>query len=190
MEWTYSNIVSISTQAATAIAAGWVFWLRVRKRVISWQKSVMAAEDLVITFGEQPAKEIKRLMDIMAKASDAREVAQNIICHRMGLGIYMCDLTAKCIWANPKLADIFEMGKDEMMGWGWLGNIRRQDQTRVREAWQLAVKEMLPYRETYILRNGNIVETEAFLIHGKSCYVGYAVITGTQEEPKTRTEKE
>ena len=165
---------------------GIVAWRKLRLRVLLWRNSIELVTKLKGHFGDDPSARIKELLDDIIRTADAMEVRQNIVCDHLGIGIYMCSLEAKCTYGNPKLADIFGIGREELLGWGWLQAISRGDQTRVREAWQLAVRERLPYRETYTLRDGTEVETEAFLIASHSSYVGYVTIRRSAEGPPDR----
>lgn len=176
MDLTPSVIMGIAGQAATAVAAGWVIWLRIRKKLMSWQDSLTTSEKLIATFGAEPAAEIRKLIKVLEDTSDSNEVRQNIICAHLKIGLYMCDLNAHCTYANPMLGDILGIDRENCLGWGWLQAIKKEEQARVRINWAMSVKEKLPYQETYTLKDGTVVTTEAFLSHGKSMYVGYVAI--------------
>lgn len=180
MEWTPETIIKIGGQVATAATTGFVIWRKLRLRVLMWRSSVELTTQLTKNFGADPSKRIRQLFDEIIQAADAMEVRQNIVCDKLGIGIYICALDAKCTYANTTLTSLFNIGgKEAMLGWGWLAAISKEDQVRVREAWATAVKEFLPYRETYRLRNGMLVQTEAFMIHSQSCYVGYVTVIET-----------
>lgn len=178
MDWTLSAIMTLSGNIITSVAAGWVIWLRIRNRIASWRKSVVTSDGLVTTFGVDPATEIRKLIKALEDNSESNEVRQNIICAHLKIGLYMCDLNALCTYANPMLGDILGVDREDCLGWGWTKAIKIEERDRVRISWAAAVKEKLPYQETYTLRDGTLVMTEAFLSHGKTMYVGYvAVVT-------------
>jgi len=179
MQWDLPTLVTYGSQAAAALGAGWLMWLRFRKRLLRLDASLTAASGMVETFGISPAEEVKKRIQSLENVSEAMEFRHNVVCERLGIGIYMCGLDATCTYANPVLADLFSLDREQMLGWGWLGAIHPTDQPRVREAWQMAVREKLPYRENYRLRSGTPVETEAFLLHNKTAYIGYVIATPT-----------
>ena len=175
MQWDLPTVITYSTQAATAIGAGWLLWLRFRKRLGTLDQSLTAAAGMVTVFGPSPAEEIRKRLLELETVVEAMEFRHNVVCERLGIGIYMCGLDARCSYSNPQLASLFALDRDEMLGWGWLSAVSHNDQDRVRESWQMAVKEKLPYREQYRLRSGKVVETEAFLLHNKTAYIGYVI---------------
>jgi len=183
MTWDLPTIATNLSQAAAAIGAGWLMWLRFRKRLFRLDASLTAASGMVDAFGPSPAEEIRKRLLVLETMAEALEFRNNIVSERLRIGIYMCGLDAHCTYANPQLADMFKLDRDQMLGWGWLSGLASLDQARVRAAWQLAVKEQLPFRERYRLRAGLTVETEAFLLHNKAAYIGYVMEVPHPDSP-------
>ena len=182
MEWNLDEIGKIAGQVATAATTGYVVWRKLRLKALLWRRSMELSAQLTKNFGPDPSARIKELLDDIIQTADAMEVRQNIVCDHLGIGVYMCGLDARCTYANPKICEMFGMGREAMLGWGWLAAVSKADQVRVREVWTTAVKELLPYRETYYLRDGTLVRTEAFMIHSHECYVGYVVVVDPSDK--------
>lgn len=184
MEIDPSSAITIGTQAATAITAAWVVWVRGRKRLHAIERSLTAAHGLVTSFGEAPAAALLKRLEALETRMEIVDMRGNILCDRLGVGIYICSLDARCSYANATLSNLFGVDREDMLGWGWLAGITPSDQLRVKTSWALAVQEKLPYKDTYRLRSGPTVQTEAFLLASKSGFLGYVVVlSNTPQTP-------
>lgn len=92
-----------------------------------------------------------------------------------GVGYYECEpIAGECTYANRYLCDLFGLSLEEFLGFGWTKSIHSQDErVRIYKSWQAAVKESIPYNETYKIdtRNGvKTVQTKAWAARDKKTH--------------------
>jgi diguanylate cyclase (GGDEF)-like protein/PAS domain S-box-containing protein len=65
------------------------------------------------------------------------------------VGILRADLDGKCVYVNPKWREIAGVSDESAMGTGWLKAIHYEDHTQVLKNWNMAVKQLKPFRVEY-----------------------------------------
>lgn len=68
-------------------------------------------------------------------------------------GIFECDAEGQCLYANPALAALFGLEREELLGSGWLSALPPGTRIDQWELWQDAVKHDIPYASTYEIHN-------------------------------------
>lgn len=67
--------------------------------------------------------------------------------------IFECDAAGQCLYANPALALLFGMEREELLGSGWLAALPPTTRMDQWELWQDSVQHDIPYASTYEIHN-------------------------------------
>ena len=177
----YSGIVELLTivAGATGVILG-IIWTLIRFGCRMY-RVLPAVDRLHDLFGESPIHELHTVISDIRTAVGEVEIRQRIAERHLEIGIYVCTPDGKCTWANDYLCDAFGIDSSDMLGFGWLNAVSKNEQLRVHTAWKSAVAEGIPYRELYEVepRDGRPnwkAMTQAWPVvrNGKTvCYVGY-----------------
>ena len=112
--------------------------------------------------------------------------------------MYICDKEGACTWTNEYLNNIFGLDSQEMLGFGWLTSIHRDDRKRVNEEWMYSINNNIPYDSYYLVINSrdNLlinVKTKALAVVDTNdevqCYIGYLREESRSKLNKTTHEK-
>ncbi len=57
------------------------------------------------------------------------------------VGIYRCDVNAKCTFANQEWCQLADMSRDEALGGGWVRAIHPEDRARCQQMWREAAEQ-------------------------------------------------
>lgn len=118
---------------------------------------VHVIKDIERHFGKEAGRAIKEILQKRAASLVIDGIRLDIIENAIGLGIYICDATGKCTYANKTLANMFGMQQKDMLGYGWTTNII--DQQKAFLNWRFAVDNRIPYNDVYEVElNGKIVK--------------------------------
>lgn len=189
----YSGFVEFFTIVAAGVGTAiGILWALIRFGCRMY-RVVPAIDRLHDLFGETPVHELHKIIGDIRTAVGEFEIRQRIAERHLEIGIYVCEPTGKCTWANDYLCDAFGIDSNDMLGLGWLSAISKREQVGVHTAWKQCVADALPYRESYtvvpvdgrpewkavtqawpVVRNGRVV-----------CYVGYV----KQDETTTESAK-
>lgn len=97
------------------------------------------------------------LMDTRNMAYIAAARANSLSNHSK-FGMYECDPSGRCTFANAALCDLFGMDSSAMLDHGWLSAIVDEERAASADAWEKSVREHLPYSWTYHIRNARTKE--------------------------------
>lgn len=171
------TILAIFGGLSTLAGIGWVAWRYVRSLYRVW----LSVDSLHVEFGEEPIKRLIAIIRGIEENTTEIELRQRITETHLGIGVYTCATDGRCTWANEVLVQSFGIDSVEFKGFGWTAAIDASERDRVVKTWQLAVKEVLPYKEKYrvIPPNGlsawnAITEAWPVVVNGKMiCMIGY-----------------
>lgn len=104
-------------------------------------------------FGDRPAKRIADAVRTVSCSQDLAQLKVEILHRHLGIGIFVCDPSGKCTEVNDQLCELFGLDSKEMVGFGWLSAVVEGDRMETHKAWAYAVKNDLPYRSEYTIRN-------------------------------------
>lgn len=154
-------------------------------------RSIMLGNHFYSIFGETPAQTIKEVHDAIKSAHNVLEVRQQISERYLKIGIYICDLSGRCIWTNDYLDTIFNRDSRDMDGFGWLQSVHPEDRQRVHATWMYSVSNGIDYNCKYTVCNYEDsisieLNSSAILVYNNSnikhCYVGFVEILSIKEE--------
>lgn len=187
--WDWHTKVAASIGALTAISL-------FLKRVRGWIGVVLARVGHAFTvptafvreFGELPAEKVRKAFLEMSKTQDLSELRQQVLSKHLEFGLYICDTSGRCIEANPYLCDLFGMGREDMLGFGWLKGVAPEHRQRVHTEWMWAVNTDVPYRSVYKVENqrdghSSWIKTEAFTAKKGGAIIAIAGILHEIEPP-------
>jgi len=140
-------------------------------------------------FGDDPAAQIRDLLDRLRHFDTEATVRFEIVSRHLDIGIYVCSADGRCSYTNDVTCEIFERDSHSLIGYGWLDAIEGDERIRVFERWDAAVKNQLPYSEEYWIRgarSGNRVRIRTKAYAGKVdgqviCFIGYVERVNTEE---------
>jgi PAS domain S-box-containing protein len=76
----------------------------------------------------------------------------------VGIGIYQCSVDGKCLYANHKLCEMFNLSFEDMLNYGWAKGIISEDRAKALSTWKFAIKNETPYEDFYRVDNdGSLV---------------------------------
>jgi len=161
------------------------FWTRLASAVLA----ARAAHSLAGVFGEEAGPEIQRLFAIIARSDGEQQLRQRVVESHLKIGVYECDLSGKCIWCNPYLAELFGLDSERMRGYGWLSAIVPDERIDVQKRWRISVDQGIPYDDTYTIENQRTMKrvrcrSRADLVKADSeplCYVGWVKVVPIPE---------
>lgn len=142
-----------------------------------YNSGVPLVKNIEKEFGKEPGMVIKALIQSQSKDFKTADLRLQKIESHAGLGIYACEADGKCKFANPALAELFEMDRIEMEGYGWLKNV--VDKETVYDNWQFCVKAGIPYSDTYEIHTqsgSKKIFTEATPTFEHDILIGYVGI--------------
>lgn len=103
--------------------------------------------------------------------------------------MFECDPTGSCVHVNLTMAEMFGMPEEAMRGYGWLdAMLDSTERDRVRVAWETALENRMPYRDTYRVHNRTTGERFFAHAHAHSITTKEGVvlsIIGVVEKKKT-----
>ena len=77
----------------------------------------------------------------------------NMLSNHSQYGMYECDASGRCTFANAALCELFGRDSSQMIDHGWLSAIVDEERAASADAWTKAVRENIPYSWTYHIRN-------------------------------------
>jgi len=132
-------------------------------------------------FGVNPVEQLHELVSKAHGRIGEIEIRQRIAERHLAIGVYVCDPSGDCEWANDYLCESFGIDSLEMRGFGWLSALHRDDRERVHREWMRSIEHHLPYLDQYTVvpRDGQAewkAISEAWPVMSGTtivCYVGY-----------------
>ena len=99
---------------------------------------------------------LDRIQDQLTKAS----FVQRSLILQSGKAFWETDSEGKWLWASPALCNMIGLEEEAILGHGWVTNIHPDDQERVFNEWQLAIKQDRQFRSFYrfLHTNGSVVK--------------------------------
>ena len=153
-------------------------WFEKRFYMYSTGHSLISSIDK--EFGKDAGMVIKSLIQQQSRDYKTTDIRLQKIESHTQLGIYACEPDGKCKFVNPALAEIFEMDREEMSGFGWLKNV--VDKETAYENWNFCVKAAIPYSDTYEIKTTSGIKriyTEATPSFEHNILIGYVGIIKT-----------
>jgi PAS domain-containing protein len=180
----------VVTIIVTIGGALWGIYKVLRKPVMKWyeKKSYIysTGHSLINSidkeFGKDAGMVIKALIQQQSRDFKTTDIRLQKIESHAQLGIYACEPDGKCKFVNPALAEIFEMDREEMSGYGWLKNV--VDKETAFENWKFCVNAAIPYSDTYEIKTEKGIKkiyTEATPSFEHNILIGYVGIIKIQE---------
>ncbi len=120
---------------------------RIERSLYIHTTGVHVVQDIEKTFGREAGVALRRMVETLHQKIDMKDIRLDILENTLSIGIYLCDGDGKCTYANKTLADMFNMDKERMMGYGWLEPI--VNKKAAYETWKFAVDNRIPYSDTY-----------------------------------------
>lgn len=150
----------------------WAFWKFLGKKV--W-KSVLYSfywystgyhvlADIEKSFGREAGMTIRRMVEMLHHKVDMKDIRLDIIENTLSIGIFICDASGKCTYANRTLAEMWGMDKDRLRGNGWLEALN--DRERIYKSWIFAVENKIPYSDVYEVE-GHTGTVEKFAVEAE-----------------------
>lgn len=149
-------------------------------------------------YGDDPAEKIKNTQELHRYAKDLLSVRVSISEQWLKIGVYICNKEGECTWTNEYLNNMFGLDSQDMLGFGWLTSIHRDDRKRVNEEWLYSINNNIPYDSSYLLINARdnlliSVKTKALAVVDNNeevqCYIGYLREESRSKLNKTTHEK-
>ena len=144
--------------AIGAVAA----WLRAKGRKVLAEEILSEIRDQVKpNGGSSLADAVNRIESSVADLVSQLHILQAgyRFAMRDGEAIWECNASGECVYANAHLCELFGLPLNEMVGWNWLAAIDGpQERARVADAWRISVKDGIPYRIEYRVRNSRTGE--------------------------------
>lgn len=149
-------------------------------------------------YGDDPAEKIKNTQELHRYAKDLLSVRVSISEQWLKIGVYICNKEGECTWTNEYLNNMFGLDSQDMLGFGWLTSIHRDDRKRVNEEWLYSINNSIPYDSSYLVINtrDNLiisVKTKALAVIDSNeevqCYIGYLREESRSKLNKTTHEK-
>jgi PAS domain S-box-containing protein len=72
---------------------------------------------------------------------------------RADIGLFECDRSGMCTFANSAMSNIFGLAQEELKGNGWLQAIDENERYEVWDAWHKMIEDNIPYDTTYLVIN-------------------------------------
>lgn len=149
------DIVTIGGYIVVIITACYTFvkwiWPKISPLFInSWYyygTGVHVLKDIEKNFGKEAGRILKDIIQQRGLEIVIDEMRLNIIENTIGIGIFICDISGKCTYANKTLARMFGISQAEMLGNGWLTPI--VDKQKAYLNWKFSVDNGTPYRDDY-----------------------------------------
>lgn len=110
----------------------------------------MLSKNMVRHFGKDAGESLRNLLasknyEILLNSARLDELE-----NETGIGVYVCNGDGVCTYANKTLSDLFGIEQEQMKGFGWAKGII--DQQKAVNNWNFAIKNNLPYSDTYSIR--------------------------------------
>ena len=194
IKWLIENY-GIITAAGTAVLTSFLFLKKWVKNAI---RSLSLSNKFHDLFGDNPAEKIKDTHELHRYAKDLLTARVSISEQWLKIGVYICNKEGECTWTNEYLNNIFGLDSQDMLGFGWLSSIYKDDRKRVNEEWLYAIRNNIPYDSTYFVVNNRdnlliSVKAKALAVVDNDdevqCYIGYLREESRSKLNKTTNEK-
>ncbi len=178
IQWVFGILASAGT-----LGAAWVGGRRIVRRVARRWRFIGA---LAAEFGEDAATLIG-IIRTFESGHGQLELRQRIAERHAALGIYTCDPDGRCTWCNDWVCEAYRIDSADIVGFGWIAAVAKEDQQRVRDRWLDCVQHQTPYRDEFIVEptNGDpwMATAEAWPVKNSAgeivCFVGCVTETDT-----------
>lgn len=186
LKWIIDNYGTVTAGLAIALS----LFLFIKK----WHKHAINSINLSIKFydifGNSPAQEIEGLCESIREEQSLLEIRQQISERYLKIGVYITDLEGKCTWTNDYLNQIFGRDSKDMLGFGWLIGIHKDDRNRIHGEWMYSVNNKIEFSSDYVICNGKndlaieVTSSAVAVVNDKKerqCYIGYVTINKITE---------
>ena len=149
----FGKIAGIVISISTAIyAAGMIAWKKIIKPRLDKAKSERLAMMASISAIHL---ELRTATDrILYEIEDMRET-HKITLNAQKVPFWISDKTGSCEYASPELCRIMGHNESEILGLNWIKWLIPEDKQRIREAWEISVKERTAFDEFYTYINSD-----------------------------------
>lgn len=106
-------------------------------------------DEITHEFRPNGGKSIRDRLNRIEVDLQKKDVRYRVVLDSAHLGIFECDATGACTYANRTLCDWFEMQHSEMLGNGWLAAIKAEEREAVHSNWKDAALNDIPWSTTY-----------------------------------------
>ena len=194
ISWLFENY-GVITAVGAAVLSSFLFLKKWGKNAI---RSLSLSNKFHTLFGDDPAEKIKSTQELHRYAKDLLNIRVSISEQWLKIGVYICNKEGECTWTNEYLNNILGLDSQEMLGFGWLSSIYKDDRKRVNEEWLYAIRNKIPYDSTYFVVNNrdNLligVKAKALAVVDNDdevqCYIGYLREETRSKLNKTANEK-
>ena len=93
-----------------------------------------------------------------------------IVCSNLNIAYYECEADGSCSFANQQLCDLFGLSEQQILGNGWYKAIADDERSRVKDNWDNARLQRLPYDQNYDVINQRTKERYLCRATGYTCY--------------------
>lgn len=194
ISWLIENYGVMTAVGATALSS----FLFLKKWVKNAIRSLSLSNKFHTLFGDDPAEKIKNSQELHRYAKDLLSIRVSISEQWLKIGVYICNKEGECTWTNEYLNNMFGLDSQDMLDFGWLSSIYKDDRKRVNEEWLYAIHNKIPYDSTYLVVNhrDNLlisVKAKALAVVDNNdevqCYIGYLREETRSKLNKTTNEK-
>lgn len=140
-----------ATTAAGVILASTWRWIVTPLRVLvvemrsAWATLALVRADLRPNGGSS----VRDAIDRIERAVQLGAQRSYALVSALELAVWESDAAGGCIWASPKLCEMWGLSCDEMRGHGWITGIAERDREIVRAEWDRAVREKRRFSLVY-----------------------------------------
>lgn len=144
--------IGVSTVLASLMSAIGATWLFFRQRIRRWWRpyragiSGMAELPIVREEVTQSRKDLHMLRKEVGLLGMQMRARGDI---NIEAGEFECDSLGACTYVNRTYARWLGIGKQELLGWGWINYVHPDDRIRVRKEWDLCREEHRIYSMRY-----------------------------------------
>lgn len=137
----FQTLIDTAIWAAGAAGALWGMWLAFRKRIKQWwspfQDAIEGAKQLPrLTTDVETLTRMVHLQTMHLRARSDTDIAT---------AQFETDAEGANTYVNLTFARWLGVGKNELMGWGWVNFVHPDDRIRVRAEWDLCREEHRKY---------------------------------------------
>lgn len=92
---------------------------------------------------------LRDAIDRIDRATSMSKERTHALVAALDLPVWESDDRGNCVWASPKLCDLWGLTQDEMKGYGWITGVAEKDREVVRTEWDRAVREKRRFSMVY-----------------------------------------
>ena len=125
-------------------------------------------------------------INLALESLEKTAIRMKVLQMRNSTPAFESDADGNCTMANLALCELFCTNEVNMLGHGWLSKIGRdsEEQQKVLNNWEKAIKDDIPYKDTYYVEqgDGSFKHCNVSAIYGKNIAGEIIMISGTVKE--------